>query len=61
LWPDESPALQSFRKQTQPVAIEPQYLDQITAPTTKNEDLPREWIFLKSRLHHPAESRKSAT
>src|SRR6201981_1551034 len=59
--PDESSPLQSFREQAQPVPIEPQNLDQVTAPPTKNEDVTREWIFLKSRLHHPAESRKTTS
>jgi hypothetical protein len=61
LRPDESSALQSFRKQTQPVTIEPQYLDQVTAPTTKNEDLARKRILGKRCLHQSTQPRKSAT
>jgi hypothetical protein len=36
LRPDEAPALQTLRKQAQPVAIPPQQLDQIAAPTAED-------------------------
>src|ERR1700751_228235 len=61
LWPNKSPALQSFREKTKSVAIEPQNLDQVPAPTTKNINLTRKRIFLKRRLHHPAQPCESAS
>ena len=61
LRPDESSALQLFREKTQAVPIEPQNLDQVTAPTTENEDVTREWILLKCCLHHSTQACKSST
>jgi len=61
LWPREFPSLDSFCKKTKTIAVPPQHLDQITTPPAENEDVTREWIFLKSRLHHPAESRKTTS
>src|SRR5215469_2720530 len=46
LRPDESPALQPLREQTQPISIEPQHLDQITAPSTEQEHMTGKWVLL---------------
>ena len=61
LRPNESPALQSFREQTQPVPIEPQHFHQVAAPPTKQEHMAGKRILVQHRLHHPAQSRESAS
>ena len=50
----------SLKKDTT-VTIEPQNFDQITASPTEDIHLARKWIFLQRRLHHPAQSHKTAT
>ena len=49
-WPDESSALQTLGKQTQPVAIPPQQLDQIAAAAAKAKHVTGEWILPEYRL-----------
>ena len=60
LRPEKSSSLKSLREKTQPVAIEPQNFDQITASSAKDIHLARKWAFLERRLHHSAQPCKSA-
>ena len=60
LRPDESSSLQTLGKQTKAVAVEPQQLDDVTAASTKNEDVTGERLLLKHRLHLRTETLEAA-
>jgi len=51
LRPDESPSLQTLRKQTKSVAVEPQQLDDVTAASTENEDVTGKRLLVEHCLH----------
>src|SRR4029077_2494542 len=59
LRPNESPSLESLREKTQPIAVPPQHLDQISPPTAENEHLTRKWILLQCRLDHATQPCKT--
>src|ERR1700749_4064976 len=48
--PEKSPALQTLGKQTQPIAVPPQQLDQIAAAAAKAEHMPGERILPEHAL-----------
>jgi hypothetical protein len=56
LGPDEATALQPFRHKAQPGSIPPQQLEQIAAPSAKDEDLPAERIARQRVLHQSAKT-----
>src|SRR5271167_2405081 len=51
LWPDKASSLQSFGQKTEPVAIEPEELHDIAAPSAKDEHMARERLLFEYRLH----------
>src|SRR6266852_5597206 len=57
--PDEAPTFKPLREKTQPIAVPPQQLDQITPPTAENKHVTRKRILLKCRLYHATQPCKT--
>ena len=54
------PRSSRFANRHKPVAVPPQQLDQIAAPSAKNEHMTGEWILFQNRLHDCAQSGEAA-
>ena len=60
LRPDESAALKTLLKQTQPVAIEPENFYDVAAASSENEDVTGEGLLVEHCLHLRTQAVKSA-
>lgn len=47
LGPDEAPAFESLAQQQQALPIEPQHLDDVAAPATKDKDVATERVLVE--------------
>ena len=59
LRPHKAPAFQPLREQTKPIAVEPQHLDLITAPSAKNKHVAGIGLRVEHRLHLSAQTIKA--
>ncbi len=55
------PLLQTLGEKTQPIAIEPEALNNVTSSAAKNEDVTREGLFVEHRLHLRTQSIEAST
>jgi len=51
LRPDEATTLQSLGQQHQPLAVEPQHLEDVPAAAAEDEDVAAEWVLSERGLH----------
>src|SRR5215472_7209299 len=61
LRPDEPTSLQTLRKKTKTIAVEPQALHDVAASAAKNKDMSGKWLLLENGLHLRAETVKATT
>ena len=52
LWPDKATAFEPLAQQQQTLTIEPQHFEDVAAPTSKDKDVPTEWVLAQGPLDH---------